>query len=250
MCLHGLYLNPVSDAVDAAGYSDSTQTCCKCCCASGQTTNFQTRQKRRKTHRVPAVLHEGDQLGGRGLAMRKGQAGPLWGLPVLVCYRMQHFLHQQAQPPSDKVAHEKQTALPREELFHTGSLGGTAAPSYCHQEADLAASDSAGPDGAGLQLHGYDRAAATAGHSQPEASARITQTRLTRRRVQMCLCLITQIFLEQGCSTSSAPGCGGRNLQETKYGSSRVFARVRAQVMVTCLHFHAARIVATNCVMI
>ena len=43
-------------------------------------------------YRMPALFHEGNQLGGRAAPVRDIEAGPLWGFPVLVCHSMQYFL--------------------------------------------------------------------------------------------------------------------------------------------------------------
>ena len=49
-------------------------------------------------YHMPAFLHKGNQLRGGAASMWDIQAGPLWGLPVLVCHSMQHFL--QCDKPS------------------------------------------------------------------------------------------------------------------------------------------------------
>ena len=45
-------------------------------------------------YRMPALLHEGNQLGGGAAAMGHIEAGPFGGLPALVCHSMQHLLQQ------------------------------------------------------------------------------------------------------------------------------------------------------------
>ena len=46
------------------------------------------------SHRMPAVLHEGNQLGVGYPAMQPNQLGPLGLLAMLLCYRKQHLLQQ------------------------------------------------------------------------------------------------------------------------------------------------------------
>ena len=53
----------------------------------------QTNCQEQGAYRVPAVLHERYQAGGRDPAMKAHQLRPLGLLAMLVGYGMQHFLH-------------------------------------------------------------------------------------------------------------------------------------------------------------